>query len=238
MVYIGTSGFYYKHWKTRFYPLDLKQKDWFLYYAHYFNTVELNVTFYNLPKEETFHAWAKNSPSDFKFCLKGSRFITHQKRLKDVDEAVSNYFTAIKGIKNKTGCILWQFPASFKVNPERFKEFLIKIDKYDYINVFEFRNESWLNDEIYEIAKSYNASIAYIDSPTLKIHPKITSNVYYFRFHGSSNLYSSLYSDEELEFFANLIQNVLPKVKNIYVYFNNDAEGNAVLNALKLKEFL
>ncbi len=235
MIYIGTSGYNYKHWVDNFYPKDLSQRKWLKYYSGFFNTVELNVTFYRLPQEKAFLSWYKETPKDFKFCLKGSRFITHVKKLKDVNELVKNFMNQAKLLKEKLEVVLWQFPENFKSNLERLEVFLKILKAYKIRFAFEFRNESWFIDEVYELLKKYNYSLVIADSSQWPYVEKITSNFLYLRFHGGQELYGSKYSEKELETQAKKIKDWQRKA-DVYVYFNNDFRGFAVENALKLKE--
>ena len=131
-AFIGTSGFFYKHWQGVFYPETLPQKDWFGYYVRHFDTVELNVSFYRLPKKTTFENWRAKAGKKFVFAVKGSRYITHIKRLKDCQEPLARFFEAASGLHSRSGprglsgseVVLWQLPPRFKANISRLGEFL------------------------------------------------------------------------------------------------------------------
>jgi uncharacterized protein YecE (DUF72 family) len=235
-VKIGTSGFYYDHWTGRFYPEELNKKDWFGYYQKYFDTVELNNTFYHLPKESTVKGWNDNSGKDFIFSVKASRFITHIKLLKEPSEPLERFFKIMSPLKAKTGPVLFQLPGRFKKNTDRLKDFLNSLAKYDVLKVFEFRNPTWWDDDVYEILRTNNACFCWYSMPG-DIPPEIvTTDFLYIRMHGGSQLYGSRYSDGELEKIAKKIYK--RNIKNIYVYFNNDYNAYAVENALKLREVL
>lgn len=246
-VFIGTSGFFYPHWgKGVFYPQDLPQPDWFLYYLRYFDTVELNVSFYRLPKKETFINWRKKAGPKFAFAVKGSRYITHIKRLKDCQEPIKTFFKNAKGIKRKNDVVLWQLPPRFKVNLERLSQFLKILPKNwrprqtgqprsTWRHAFEFRSSTWLTVKVYELLRKYNAAVVFQDNPGWPITEKITANFVYFRFHGKTHLYSSCYTENELKDWAKKIKNWQKKGLDCYAYFNNDALGYAVENAKTLK---
>jgi len=273
-LYIGTSGYNYKHWREVFYPKGLSQKNWLSFYAKYFDTVEINATFYGNFKKNVFENWAGEVPDNFQFCLKGPRFITHVKRLKTVEDSISIFFENAIGLGEKLNIILWQFPKSFKMNEEnlaRLESFLSilpnsikchqilkhpKSASYDVAaqvqsdnriirHAFEFREGSWFTKQIYQLLNKYKAGFVIPDSPqfqfsTLNLASHLTSGkleFYYIRFHGSSELYSSEYTKEELKNWSLKIKKMLKK-GDVYCYFNNDAQGFAVKNAMELKEIL
>ncbi len=237
-VYIGTSGFSYPHWgKGVFYPKGLSQKDWFRYYTKQFDTVELNVSFYRLPKKETFEKWRKTAGKSFTFSIKGSRYITHIKRLKDCQEAVGRFFEAADAIRNDRDVVLWQLPPRMQVNPERLEDFL-KILPSSFRHAFEFRQESWLDKEIFKILKKYNSAIVFQDFPDWPMTEEVTADFVYLRFHGRARLYTSNYSDKELKKWGRKINRWLKRDLDVYAYFNNDALGHAVENAETLKELV
>ena len=273
-AYIGTSGYIYDHWYGVFYPEDLTKDKWLEHYCQFFDTVELNVTFYRLPFEAAFKGWYKRTPENFLFTVKGSRFITHIKKLNDPKEPVKLLFDRAKHLKEKLGMILWQLPPGFKANLDRLEDFckLLKKDyfkeekdyyKKDYYknslerkNVirhsFEFREESWFCEDVYQILKRYNMALVICDYPfqlaisekrqategRKQIQVPETADFIYLRRHGATALYSSNYSDNQLKEDAQQIKKWLKKGKDVYVYFNNDAYGYAVKNALKLKELI
>ncbi len=235
-VWIGTSGFFYSHWgKGVFYPQGLPQTKWFEYYCQHFGTVELNVSFYRLPKKETFVNWRKRAGKNFVFSVKGSRYITHIKRLKDCQEPVKRFFRNAKEIRNNNDIVLWQFPPRLKANPERLAQFL-KILPKDWRYAFEFRDESWLTNEVYKILRRYKAAIVFQDNPGWPIANKITTDFVYLRFHGRTRLYSSCYTENELKDWAKKIRGWRKRGLASYAFFNNDALGYAVENAQTLKK--
>jgi len=142
--WIGCSGFNYRDWKETLYPCDLPQRRWLEHYSTIFPTVELNVTFYRLPLLSTFIKWRDQTPPGFAFSLKGSRYITHIKRLKQVEEPLERFFQRALQLKEKLRVVLWQFPPGFKVNLERLGLFSKLLEKYPIRNTLEFRHESWI----------------------------------------------------------------------------------------------
>ncbi len=246
-VFIGTSGFMYSHWKGEFYPKDLPQREWFEYYCQHFDSVELNVSFYRLPKKEVFAGWRRKAGKNFVFSIKGSRFITHIKKLKDCQEAVERFFEAADSLRGRTSqevrphqgrnIILWQLPPGLKVNSERLELFL-KILPKDFRHAFEFRSSTWLTVKVCELLRKYNSAVVFQDYPDWPITREETADFVYIRFHGNRDLYSSEYTDEELREWAKRIKKYLKEGSDIYVYFNNDALGYAISNALTLKKLL
>lgn len=238
-VFVGTSGWSYEHWKGPFYPANLANKDFLEFYTKKFSTVEINSSFYHLPKEQTFKNWRDKTPKDFLFSVKVSRFITHQKKLKDVKEPWQLFWQRVKFLKEKLGPILFQLPPNFKSNSERLKNFLKILPKKQAFT-FEFRHESWFCEEIYKILATYNSALTISDTPSYPYFEVITADFTYLRLHGHERLYTSNYQDKYLKKLSQKIKNWLRtcKLKKVFVYFDNDAFGYAPKNALKLKEFL
>lgn len=237
-VYIGTSGFSYPHWgKGIFYPQNLPQSKWFEYYCQHSDTVELNVSFYRLPKKETFVSWRKRAGKKFVFSVKGSRYITHIKRLKDCQKPVKRFFQNANGIKNKKDVVLWQLPPRFKANIERLNEFL-KILPNGWRHAFEFRDLTWLTAKVYELLRKHNAAIVFQDYPDWPIAEEVTADFVYLRFHGKTHLYTSCYTKKDLEGWVKKVREWIKKDLDVYAYFNNDALGYAIENARDLKRML
>lgn len=237
-LYIGTSGWMYDHWGDGvFYPKDLPKSKWLDHYQKYFDTVEINNTFYHLPKEETFKNWHKAVSKNFIYAVKANRFITHIKRLNKAKDSVNLFMSRTKLLKQNLGPILYQLPPRWKANPERLEDFVKNLSKR-YVNVFEFRDTSWFNDEIYAILKKKKLNFCIYSMPGVNCPNIVTGPVVYIRMHGGSVLYGSNYADSELKDLAKQIKGFLRKKLTVYVYFNNDAYGYAVKNALRLKKML
>jgi uncharacterized protein YecE (DUF72 family) len=253
--YIGTSGYVYDHWKKVFYPESLLRNEWLEYYSRFFNTVELNVTFYNLPKVESFKKWNESTPTAFKFSVKGPRLITHYKKLLGTEDNLNQFYQRIAPLQEKIDVILWQFQPAWKLNLERLSLFLDMLKKYPgFRYAFEFRHKSWFDPEVYKLMSVANAAIVLCDWPfnvvgenqkeisefptKEKIVVPDTANFFYLRRHGTFSLYSSLYNKEELEKDAITLKSWADEGNVVYEYFNNDANGNAVKNAQKLQSLL
>ena len=237
-VYIGTSGFAYSHWRGKFYPEDLSTYKWFEYYTKHFDTVELNVTFYRLPQKSAFQSWYRRSPDDFVFVIKGSRYITHVRKLNNVVRPTKEFFNRAKYLKEKLGVILWQFQGNWRINLSRLEKFLKILQRYPYRHVFEFRHESWFCKRIYKLLKKYKMGLVISDSPRYPKTEEITADFVYIRFHGGKVLYGSKYSERELKEWAKKIKKWQKQGLNVYAYFNNDWNAYAIKNAKQLIKIL
>ncbi|MBA7634005.1 hypothetical protein ES703_41576 [subsurface metagenome] len=235
--YIGTSGWHYDHWQDRFYPKTLTKAKWLEFYASHFTTVELNNSFYRLPSETAFTTWHDSSPTNFTFAVKVSRFITHIKRLRNSEEAVDNFISRAKILAEKLGPLLYQLPPNMHRNDEILESFLSTLPQ-GMKHVFEFRHQSWLEDKVFEILHKHNIGFCVFDMPSVSCPLVATADFAYIRFHGSTGLYFSCYSDEELADWAKRLANLARNLEAIYIYFNNDAEAFAVRNAITLRRYL
>jgi len=236
-LYIGTSGWSYRHWRGIFYPEDLPYGEQLQYYSRHFPTTEVNSSFYHLPRPSTVEKWYRETPSHFLFAVKVSRLITHVKRLTDIEEAWNNFQERVALLKEKLGPLLLQFPPSFRMeeeNYQRVEEFLK--NRPDLQLAFEFRHSSWCDPAAYDLLKKYNAAWVIADSSRYPKAKAITADFAYIRMHGPEALFSSSYSEEQLEELAQDISQYMKICREIYVYFNNDVGGCAVQNAKTLWE--
>jgi uncharacterized protein YecE (DUF72 family) len=210
----------------------------FDFYAQHFDTVEINNSFYHLPSAKTFDNWRDSSPPTFLFAVKGSRFITHMKKLKDPRPSSEKFFSVADRLGRKLGPILFQLPPRWKVNVDRLAEFLESLPKrHKY--VIEIRDESWLVPEIYALLRRHKTAFCIHDFADLKIPHEITANFTYIRFHGpTSAKYFGSYSPAQLREWAKRIEDWAQQLSAIYVYFNNDPGGEAVKNAKELKQLV
>lgn len=236
-ILVGTSGFSYDHWRGLFYPEKMAKAKWLEFYATQFSTVELNNPFYRLPSEEAFARWRDCAPDDFVFALKVSRFITHIKRLKNTGEASVTFITRAKILGGKLGPLLYQLPPSMHRDDEVLDSFLSTLPG-GLRHVVEFRHPSWLEDEVFQILRRYNIGFCIFDMPHFAGPVAATADFAYVRFHGSTALYSSRYTDEELADWANKLAHLSAGLKEIYIYFNNDIGGFAVANARTIRGYL
>lgn len=233
--YLGCSGWNYKDWKNRFYPKGISGKDMLPYYCNHFNTVEINNTFYRLPPKKTFVSWNERSPVNFRFSVKGSSYVTHLKKLKNIDDSVKQFYDHVSLLEDKLGCVLWQLPPNLHLDTDRLISFCETLSKH-FKNVIEFRHLSWFTSEVYDILHKRDINFCMISAPGFEEDIRLTGDVGYVRFHGKnrSNWYKYDYSQDELRFWANGMQQL--KCRELYIYFNNDYNANSVNNATTLKQ--
>lgn len=235
--HIGCSGFYYKHWKGGFYPIDLPQKKWFQYYNNHFKTLELNVTFYRFPQLKMVEGWYEKSTGDFTFSVKAPRLITHFKQFLECNQLLADFYGVVReGLKGKAACILFQLPPRIAYKEERLQRIISSLD-YSFTNVLEFRHETWWNNEVYNQLAKHNITFCGQSHPLLPETAIQNNSVFYYRFHGVPNLYRSPYSEEKLRAFVAEIE-ANKKVKEAFIYFNNDIEVSAIQNALDMERFV
>jgi uncharacterized protein YecE (DUF72 family) len=232
---IGTSGWNYRHWKEIFYPPKIAVAHWLDFYSHYFTTVEVNATFYRLPKIETFDNWYEKTPENFLWAVKASKFITHTRRLKDSREPLERLYSAVERLKEKQGPILFQLPPSLSFENELFTSFCKNL-KSTHQHVLEIRHPSWIDARVFEILRDYNIALCLSDTAgRYPYHEVVTADFLYIRLHGSKKLYASEYTEEELLEWARKIKRW---DRETYLYFDNDFQGFAIKNAKRLKEIL
>lgn len=238
-LFLGTSGYSYKHWRGVFYPPTLPPARWLEFYCQHFDTVELNVTFYRLPTRKTFEGWYQRTPPYFFFAAKGSRYITHIKRLKDCREPLRAYRENAAGLGEKLAIILWQLPPNLQFDEERLVEFcrVLGNEYPEKRHAFEFRHESWFKEECYDILSSHGSALCIPVSPDYPRVEQMTAPFSYLRFHHGTVRGNSCYTDRELKLWTNKISEWL-KEQDIYIYFNNDISGFAIDNAKNLRKYL
>ncbi len=235
---IGTSGFHYKHWKGPFYPRKLPASAMLDFYVQRFDTLELNNSFYRLPTISAFECWREATPENFIFAVKASRFITHNKKLKDPENAVDNLLPRAAHLGNKLGPVLFQLPPKWRVNPERLRR-LLEILPRELRYAFEFRELSWMSAEVISILREFNAAFCIYELAGYHSPLSITADFTYVRLHGpDSGKYQGNYSDQQLSQWARQTETWAKELKAIYIYFDNDQAGYAALNALRLKEMV
>lgn len=233
--FIGTSGWQYPHWKEVFYPVFLRQDQWLSYYTNFFNTVEVNVTFYRDVKETTIKRWVEVSPEGFLFSIKMSRFITHIKRLRVERESLIKFLNKAEAFGKKCGVILIQLPPSLKFDLSIMEDFLSLLDpKFRY--TIEPRNKTFLDDRFFDLLERKRVAFCISDSAgRYPYFEATTTDFIYIRLHGSKILYGSSYTQEELRRWK---EKILEWQKTTFVYFDNDYMGFAVKNALSLKKMM
>lgn len=233
-VYVGTSGWNYPSWPGVFYPEDLPSRRFLDFYAREFATVEVNYSFYRLPDPKTFARWVGQVPQDFTFSVKASRFISHIKRLQGVAKAWRTFVGRAKTLGPQLGPVLVQLPPHFPKDTARLTRFLKLAAPSVPRLVFEFRNDSWLTEEVYDLLRRHNTALCVADSVRYQRVDVITADFTYIRFHGRSKMFASNYTKAELVREARKIRRHVDNGVDVYVYFNNDAKGYAVKNARTL----
>jgi uncharacterized protein YecE (DUF72 family) len=235
-VHIGCAGWVYPHWRERFYPEGVPQRRWLAYYAENFETVEINNTFYRLPKPSAVEGWVENSPPRFKFAVKVSRYMTHIKRMTMVEAGLKRFYEPLEALvdSGKLGPLLWQFPPNFHRDEGRLSEALSELPGGRH--AFEFRHESWFVDDVYSMLREHGVAlvIGHERSRWVSTPPVRTTDWTYVRFHYGSQGRHGNYSDAEISTWARRIAQ-WRRDTEVYAYFNNDWEGYAIRNANLLK---
>ncbi|MEN3185175.1 MAG: DUF72 domain-containing protein [Atribacterota bacterium] len=234
--WIGTSGWVYPHWKEVFYPAAVAQRNWLSFYARFFDTVEINASFYRLPPLSTFEHWRMQVHPSFLFAVKVSRYITHVKKLKGVEEPLARFYDVLQGLGQNCGPLLFQLSPRTGFDRERLVSFVRLLDsRFRY--VFEFRHPSFFCDDVYEILSQRNIALCFSDTPSFPYQEVLTAPFVYLRLHGSTSLYTHLYSEREIMSWAEKIDRFRQE-RDVFCYFDNDYQGFAIRNALRLKELL
>ncbi len=236
-VLVGTSGWSYAHWRKIFYPESMPSTRWLTYYVRYFDTVEINNSFYNLPQVSTFAKWRSDVPKNFVFAVKANRFITHMKKLKNVEDAVDVFLKRVAVLKSNLGPILFQLPPSLKLDPQRLDDFLAMLPRRRRYAV-EFRHSSWLDDTAIEILTKHKAAFCIHDLFDVSCPHYVTSSFAYFRFHGFNEKYGGTYPKRILRDCAEKMASMVTRGIDVYAYFNNDAFGYALKDANTLRKLL
>jgi uncharacterized protein YecE (DUF72 family) len=237
-LHLGCSGWNYRDWRDDFYPPKLPARQWLDYYSQQFDTVEVNATFYRLPAVDTVATWAKQTPSDFVFAVKSSRYLTHVKRLAELDTGVKRFYERIEPLvqARKLGPILWQLPATFHRDDERLAAALDALPPGRH--AFEFRHESWFADDVFELLRAHDAALVVGDHPQRPFQTfEPTARWVFVRFHFGRRGRNGNYSERELDAWAQRLGNWLSD-RDVYAYFNNDWKGYAPRNASSLRRRL
>jgi uncharacterized protein YecE (DUF72 family) len=232
MVHVGTSGWQYRDWRGSFYPAGLAQRRWLDHYGARFATVELNNPFYRLPERETFHHWREETPGDFVFAVKMSRFLTHVKRLRDPDEAVDRFLQHARGLGDKLGPVLLQLPPALTADMGRLAETLERFPSGIRIAV-EPRHESWFQgDGLRRLLEERRAALCIADSPQRRSPVWRTARWGFVRFHEGRAAPHPCYGDRALATWAERIASLWGPQDEVFCYFNNDTNACAVRNAV------
>ncbi len=236
-ILIGTSGWSYDHWCGPFYPEALPTEHWLEYYARYFRSVEVNNSFYQLPTEKTLQNWCNAVPAGFVFTVKASRFITHMKKLKDSEQSMSTFLQRISVLGDRLGPVLLQLPPRWHFNAQRLASFINSLSS-DFRYAFEFRDQSWLNEQTYALLSQHGVAFCIYELDGFLSPKEITTDFVYVRLHGPGEAYQGSYNTRTLSGWAGAFSTWLAQGRSIYCYFDNDQAGYAAQNALDLNSTL
>jgi uncharacterized protein YecE (DUF72 family) len=237
-VLVGCSGWNYRDWRGAFYPEGLAARDWLEAYTQHFDTVEVNSTFYRLASRDAVARWVEQTPERFVFALKASRYLTHIKRLTDLERGIERFYEPIAPLieSRRLGPVLWQLPGNFKRDDERLAGALRALPAGRH--AFEFRHESWFADEVLDRLRRHNVALVIGDDPRRALPPgRPTADFVFIRFHHGRRGRGGNYSERELADWARRIR-AWRRGRDVYAYFNNDWKAYAPRNAQTLKRLL
>jgi uncharacterized protein YecE (DUF72 family) len=233
-VRVGCSGWNYAHWRNGvFYPPRCPPRRWLRFYSEHFDTVEVNTTFYRLPKTSSVVRWVEETPEEFTFAVKVSRYITHIKRLVDVAQHLPLLYGRIEPLLRspKLGPFLWQLPPNFACDLDRLAAALEALDD-GHRHAFEFRHPSWFRNEVYELLREHHVALVIGDRPEVHAFQthELTADFTLVRFHSGGRGRNGNYSHRELDEWARRLRR-WSRTTEVFAYFNNDWEGYAIENA-------
>jgi uncharacterized protein YecE (DUF72 family) len=236
-VRVGCSGWSYSSWRGDFYPKGLPQSGWLEHYSQLFDTVEVNTTFYRLPAPAMVEGWVEHSPPGFRFAVKASRFLTHIRRLRDLEEGIGRFYERLEPLKasGKLGPVLWQLPQNFRRDEEVLGKALEALPGGRH--AFEFRHESWFTPAVAALLERHGAALVVADDSRRDLPRRTAGNWVYVRFHYGRRGRRGNYSDREIDEWRRRIAAWRAR-RDVYAYFNNDWEGFAPHNALRLLDGL
>jgi uncharacterized protein YecE (DUF72 family) len=236
-LYIGTCGWAYAHWIGPFYPPGCRSSRQLEWYAQRFDSVELDATFYGLPKPGALAAWRDGTPEDFVFACKASRYLTHYKKLLHPEPALVRLLAALEVLGGKLGPVLFQLPPRWRANPQRLRDFLAVLpQRHRY--VFEFRDPSWFCESIFALLEARGAACCAHDFGGRQAPIRLTADFAYIRLHGPQAAYRGSYGDAALAAWARRIRGWRAEGKEVYCYFDNDEQAYAVRDAQRLLRHL
>lgn len=237
-LFVGTSGWIYKSWGGSFYPSGSGRVDRLEFYADHFRSVEINASFYRLQNPEVVRGWYRRSPPGFRFAVKGSRFITHMKRLAVEPQSIKVFFDRARLLREKCGPILWQLPPTMRFDPERLDRFLASVPRR-FRHAVEFRHPSWYeSDETFALLAKHRAAHVWLSSLAMPENTTRTTDFVYLRFHGLAGGAAHDYTKAELRPWAELCRQAVSSDIDVHAYFNNDANTRAPLNARVFRDMV
>jgi uncharacterized protein YecE (DUF72 family) len=235
---IGTSGWNYDDWRGRLYPEGLGKGRWLRRYGECFDTVEVNSTFYRLASRDAVARWVDDTPSDFVFACKASRYLTHMKRLRDLAQGIERFYERIEPLvdSRKLGPLVWQLPERFRRDDEVLASALAELPQGRHC--FEFRHDSWFREDVYELLREHGVALVIGDHPERSFQTyELTADWTLVRFHHGRRGRRGNYSERELDVWSRRIAAWRSRTE-VFAYFNNDWEGFAPRNALSLRRRL
>lgn len=240
MILVGTSGWQYASWKGLFYPPDVPQVRWLEHYTQHFRTVELNNSFYRLPKREQFESWRDRTPDDFVLVVKASRYLSHIKRLREPDEPVRRFVEAARGAGPKLGPVLVQLPPDMRVELGRLRETLDVFAEVapEMRLTFEPRHDSWFTDDVLSLLRERDVALCLADGTRRTTPLHRTASWGYIRFHDGTDDPRPCYTDEALAGWAERLASLFTPHDEVYAFFNNDPRGCAVRDAARFSGHL
>jgi uncharacterized protein YecE (DUF72 family) len=237
-AYIGTSGWVYGGWREHLYA-DTPTKKWLYVASRAFDALEINGSFYTQIKPETYARWYEETPPDFRFALKGHRFVSHYKRLRDCRDSIVRLRDQVQPLKDKLGAVIWQLPSNFQCSLERLEDFMHSLEAWRGVrHSLELRHKSWFVPEVAEILRANNVAVCMGDAPDFPMWREVTADMVYVRLHGHTRKYASSYSEKSLQAWADDARCWIAQGRDVHVYFDNDAEGHAVRNALRFQQLV
>ena len=233
-VRIGCSGWQYRHWRGTFYPAALPLTRWLEYYSSRFDTVEINSSFYRLPQPETFAVWRRRVPPSFVYAVKASRYLTHMKKLKEPRPPLTRFFSCARRLGGQLGPVLYQLPPRWPLSLDRLDAFLRALPARQ-LHAIEFRDPSWYVDDALALMERYRVALCVHDMAGSATGARTAGPFGYLRLHGPQR-YGGHYSDTTLTAWAEWCAAAHEARRSVYVYFNNDSEGHAPRDALRLRD--
>ncbi|MBS1152916.1 MAG: hypothetical protein H6Q89_4614 [Myxococcaceae bacterium] len=234
-AFVGTSGWVYPGWRQHLY-FDTPVKRWLEVASRTFDALEINGSFYTQIKPETYARWRRETPDDFRFALKGHRYVTHYKRLGGCEQSIVLLRDQARGLGDKLRAVVWQLPSTFGLDLGRLEDFLRALERWAEVrHALELRHASWFVPAVAARLREARVAVCLSDAPDFPMWRAVTTDLVYVRLHGHTRKYASRYSLPHLRRWTTDIHGWLDEGREVHVYFDNDAEGHAVRNALTLR---
>lgn len=232
---VGTSGWLYAGWREHLYGRT-PVKRWLEVASRTFDALEINGSFYTQIKPETYQRWRRETPDGFQFAMKGHRFVTHYKRLRDCASSIVRLRDQARELGDKLSAVVWQLPSGFGIDLARLDDFLRALEAWpDVRHALELRHRSWFVPAVADRLRAARVAVCMGDAPDFPMWKEVTTDLVYVRLHGHTRKYASSYSVPSLRRWARDAERWIAEGRDVQIYFDNDAEGHAVRNALTLK---